>query len=72
MRKNIGLADKILRIGLAILAYVLFFTGITHGVLALITIILGTIFGLTAMVNICPLYSIFGIKTCSNKLGTGC
>lgn len=63
MNRNIGIADKILRIVVGVLTYGLFFAGITTGIFGVILVTLGTIFLLTALVNICPLYKIFKFKT---------
>ncbi len=63
MNKNIGLIDKILRILVGLGTYTLFFTDITSGVLGLVLVALGTVFLLTAFVNVCPLYKLFGLKT---------
>lgn len=66
MKKNMGSADRIIRIVAAIVFAVLYFTGIITGTLGIVLIVLGGIFVLTSLVGFCPLYAIFGIKTCSN------
>jgi hypothetical protein len=65
MKSNIGIADKIIRIILGLAAYGLFVLGVTSGWVALTTVAVGTVFLLTAFVNICPLYKLIGMKTCS-------
>ncbi|MDT8415957.1 MAG: DUF2892 domain-containing protein [Flavobacteriaceae bacterium] len=64
MRKNIGNRDKGLRILLAVIATTLFFTNMLQGAWAYIILAAGGILLGTALVNFCPLYAIFGIKTC--------
>ena len=66
MKKNMGSADRIIRIVAAIVFAVLYFTGTVTGTLGIVLIVLGGIFMLTSLVGFCPLYAIFGIKTCSN------
>lgn len=67
MKKNLGSADKILRIILAVVAAVLYFGGYVSGTTAYIVLAAGAILLLTALVNFCPLYAIFGIRTCKIK-----
>lgn len=64
MKKNMGTADKIIRILIAALIAVLFFTDVISGTLGIILLILAGIFLLTSLVSFCPLYTIFGWKTC--------
>lgn len=67
MKKNMGSADRIIRIVAAIVFAVLYFTGTVTGTLGIVLIVLGGIFMLTSLVGFCPLYALFGIKTCSNS-----
>jgi hypothetical protein len=62
-----GIIDKTIRVTIGVLVYVLFLLKITTGWIALLSITFGTLFFLTSFVNICPMYRIFGIKTCSKK-----
>ncbi len=59
-----GSADKILRIAIAVIVAVLYFTGVISGMLGTILLVLAVVFLLTSLVGFCPLYTIFGIKTC--------
>ena len=67
MKKNMGSADKIIRIILAIVFATLFFTGVVTGILGYVLLALGAIFLLTSFVSFCPLYLPFGISTCKTK-----
>jgi len=67
MKKNMGSADKIIRIILAIVFAVLFFTGTVSGILGYVLLALGGVFLLTSLVNFCPLYLPFRINTCKKK-----
>lgn len=62
-----GMADRIIRVIIAAIVAVLFFTGIISGVLGIVLLVLAGVFVLTSLVSFCPLYAPFGIKTCSVK-----
>ena len=64
MQKNVGSIDKVLRIiiGLALIGYATLMPDTGYNVYGWVGIIpLGT-----ALLGLCPLYSILGIKTCSS------
>lgn len=63
MKKNMGSTDKIIRIGIAILIAVLYFTNTISGSLALVLGAFAVIFILTSFISFCPLYAPFGIST---------
>ena len=67
MKKNIGTADRIIRILLAAVFAYLYFGGIVTGTLGLVLVVLGGVFLLTSLAGICPLYMLFGLSTCSVK-----
>lgn len=67
MKKNMGTADRVIRVILAIIFAALYFTGTITGTLGLVLVILGGVFVLTSFVSFCPLYTIVGLKTCSTK-----
>lgn len=67
MKKNMGKADRLIRVIAAVLMAVLFFTNIISGSAALILGILGLVFLLTASVGFCPLYVPLGISTCKEN-----
>jgi hypothetical protein len=56
MKKNMGSADKIIRVLLAIIFAILIFTGTVTGVLAIILGIFGVVFLVTSFMSFCPLY----------------
>jgi len=64
MKKNMSNVDRIVRIILAVVFGILYFTGVVTGVFGIVLIVLGGIFVLTSLVSSCPLYSLFGISTC--------
>ncbi|MFV8377984.1 DUF2892 domain-containing protein [uncultured Flavobacterium sp.] len=63
MKKNMGLTDRIIRIALAAIVAVLYFTNTISGTLALVLGAFAIIFIITSFVSFCPLYSPFGIST---------
>ncbi|PLK45831.1 DUF2892 domain-containing protein [Emticicia sp. TH156] len=65
--KNIGSTDRIARFLVALLALILYFTKVLTGVWGIVALVAGGIFLITALINYCPLYSIFGINTCRKK-----
>ena len=67
MKTNVGTIDKVIRIALAIVFAVLYFTGTVTGTLGIILLVLGGVFLLTSLMGTCPLYSIVGISTCPVK-----
>ena len=67
MKKNMGSADKIIRLIFAAIIAVLYFTNLINGTLALVLMILAAVFVLTSFISFCPLYYPFGISTCKNR-----
>jgi hypothetical protein len=67
MKKNLGNADKTIRILIAAVAALLFFTNIVTGTLGIIVLVGGGILLATSLINFCPLYAILGINTCPRK-----
>ena len=57
-------ADRIIRILLAVVFAVLYFTGTVTGTLGIVLLVLGGVFVLTSLVSFCPMYAIVGISTC--------
>ena len=67
MKKNMGAADKIIRILIAVLIAVLWFTNTISGTLGIVLLVLGAIFVLTSLISFCPLYLPFSISTCKKE-----
>lgn len=67
MKKNMGTADKIVRVILAAVIAVLYFTKVIPGTLGIILLILAIVFLLTSLVSFCPLYAPFKISTLKEK-----
>jgi hypothetical protein len=63
MKKNMGTIDKVIRILVAVVVVVLFFTNIISGTLAYILLALSAVFVLTSLLGFCPLYLPLGLST---------
>jgi len=63
MKKNMGTVDKTIRICVAAVVALLYFTGVISGTLAIILMVFAVIFVVTSFISFCPLYSILGINT---------
>jgi hypothetical protein len=71
MKKNMGTADRIIRILGAVVIAALYFLKIISGTLAIVLLIIAGIFILTSFVSFCPLYFPFGISTRKKKQEAG-
>lgn len=67
MKQNMGNMDRILRIVVAIVIGVLYYTNVISGTIAMIGLGLSAVFILTSFVSFCPLYLPFGIDTREKK-----
>lgn len=67
MKKNMGSADKIIRILIAAVVGFLYYNGTISGTLGIVLLVFAAVFVLTSLVSFCPLYSLVGINNCSVK-----
>jgi len=67
MKANMGKTDKMIRVIVAALIAVLYFTNVISGTLGLVLLVLALVFVLTSLISFCPLYAPFGISTCKVK-----
>jgi len=67
MKNNMGLTDRIIRVILAAIIGILYFSGTISGTLGMVLLILAGIFVLTSLISFCPLYAPFGLNTCTLK-----
>ncbi len=67
MKKNMGSADKGIRVAIAIVIALLYYFNVVEGTLAYVLMALAIIFLITSFINFCPLYAPFGINTCKTK-----
>ncbi len=67
MKKNMGSADRIIRLLLAVTVAVLYFMEVISGTVAIVLLVLAAVFVLTSLVSTCPLYMPFGLSTCKTE-----
>jgi uncharacterized membrane protein YcaP (DUF421 family) len=67
MKPNMGTIDKIIRIALAALAAVLYFTDVVPGTPGIILLVIAATLVLTSLISFCPLYPILGLNTRKKK-----
>jgi hypothetical protein len=65
MTANVGSTDKIVRLVLALVAFVFaFVTGIGTA-LGIVLVVVGLVLAATAFTGFCPIYRVFGMSTCT-------
>ncbi len=67
MKKNMGTADRIIRIILAAVVGFLYYNGTITGTLGIVLLVLAGVFVLTSLISFCPLYTLVGLNTCPAK-----
>ncbi|NNE36401.1 MAG: DUF2892 domain-containing protein [Rhodothermales bacterium] len=68
MKKNMGMLDRGVRVVIALVVAVLYFTNVISGTVAIILGILAVVFLATSLVSTCPLYLPFGLSTVRKKM----
>jgi hypothetical protein len=63
MKKNMGNADRIIRVIVATLISILCFNEVITGTVSIILMVIAAIFLLTSLVGYCPLYVPLGVQT---------
>jgi len=63
MKKNMGTVDKVIRILVAVVIAVLFYTQVITGTLGIVLLVLAAVFVITSLISFCPLYLPFGLNT---------
>jgi Protein of unknown function (DUF2892) len=63
MKKNVGTIDKAIRLLVAVVVVVLYFTHVITGVLAVILLALSAIFVVTSLLSLCPIWLALGVST---------
>lgn len=67
MKKNLGNADRIIRLCIAGVLALLWFQNIITGTWGIVALAVAAVFVLTSFVSWCPLYAMFGIKSIPKK-----
>jgi hypothetical protein len=63
MRKNMGSADRVIRILVAVAVIALYFGNLISGTTAIVLLVLAGIVILTSFMSFCPLYLPFELST---------
>jgi hypothetical protein len=63
MKNNESNLDRIIRIVLGIVLFVLYFTGAVTGTLGIVAAVLAAILIITGLAGFCPLYALLKIST---------
>jgi hypothetical protein len=63
MKKNLGTIDKVIRILIAVVVAVLYFSEVISGTLGVVLLIVAGVLLLTSIIGVCPLYMAFGINS---------
>jgi hypothetical protein len=67
MKKNMGGADRTIRIIIAAIIGTLYFTNVLTGTLGIVLLVLSAVFVLTSLISFCPLYTVLGINSCKKE-----
>lgn len=67
MKKNMGTADKTLRVLTAVVIFALIYTETLQGTLAWILGAFSVIFILTSFIGWCPIYTLIGMSTAKKE-----
>lgn len=68
MKKNMGNADRIIRVIVAAIFTFLYFADIITGTLGVVLVVLSVIFVLTSAISFCPLYLPLGLSTVRKRM----
>jgi hypothetical protein len=63
MKKNVGTIDMVIRILIAVMVVVLYFTNVITGTLGIVLLIVAAVLFVTGLVNFCPIWKMVGIST---------
>ena len=65
MKKNMGIADRVIRAIIVLVIMTLILTGTVSGVIVLILSMLASVYLITSLSGNCPFYRVLGIRTCA-------
>ena len=63
MKKNINSTDRLIRVMIAAIVAVLYFSNTISGTAGIVLMVVAGIILLTSVINFCPIYYAFGIST---------
>lgn len=59
-----GFVDRLIRLLVAVVLTILYYMGVITGTIGIVALIVALVFTITSLVSFCPLYTVFGLKTC--------
>jgi hypothetical protein len=65
MKKNMGAVDRTIRVVISVVVAILYYSQIISGLWGGIALVIATVFLLTSLLGFCPLYNLFGWRTCA-------
>ncbi|HOK26744.1 MAG TPA: DUF2892 domain-containing protein [Bacteroidales bacterium] len=68
MKKNTGKLDRIIRLIIALLIGILYFTNVISGTLGIVLLVFAVILLITSITGFCGIYTLFGINTCKTRI----
>lgn len=63
MKKNMSTADRSIRLVIAALIIILYLTNVIAGTFGIVLLVIAGVLMLTSFVGYCPLYTLLGIRT---------
>lgn len=69
MKPNMGGADRVIRLIVAAIVVGLYFFGVIEGALAIVLMLLASVFVITSFMSFCPIYAAFRFNTCNTAKG---
>lgn len=63
MKKNVGIADRIIRVIVAAIIFYLNYNGTLEGTLGVVLMVFASIFVLTSFLSFCPIYYALKLST---------
>ena len=68
MKKNIGNMDKLIRLIIAVILFLLVYTEKIHNpTTEIVLLIIALLAAITSLINYCPLYTLLKINTCKKS-----
>jgi len=64
MFHNVGKIDRVIRLSVALVLGVLYFTKVIEGTWAIVAIVAASVLFLTGLRSCCPIYAVLGFGTC--------
>jgi hypothetical protein len=63
MKKNVGTIDRVIRILVAVVVVILYFTNVISGTLGIVLLVLSAVFVITSLLSFCPIWMALGLST---------